>query len=121
MTLTFSKKAIFFNDYFSNQCLLSHTSRTLSSLNLKTYSGLQSIDSSGETISAIILRLNSKKAHDHDGISINMLKISAPFARFENWLMFSLFTKKATEKLNTIVSQYPYFGVWKTPGKDCLR
>ena len=60
------------------QCSLNHTSRTIPSLNLKTHSFLQNIYSSEEKISAIILSLNSKKAHGYDGISINMLKMCAP-------------------------------------------
>ena len=74
----FQQKSNIFNDYFSMQCSLNHTSSTLPSLNLKTHSFLQNIYSSEEKISAIILSLNSKKAHGYDGISINMLKMCAP-------------------------------------------
>ena len=52
--LNFPQKATF-SDYFSNLCSLNHTSSTIPSLNLKTHSGLQIIDTSEEKISALIL------------------------------------------------------------------
>ena len=68
----FQQKANIFNYYFSNQCSLNDTSSTLPSLYLRTEFKLFIVNTSEEKIFSIIWSLNSKKAHGHDSISINV-------------------------------------------------
>ena len=72
----FTEKANLFNDFFATQCTpLSNSSVLPSAINFKNHTRLSSIDFDKEDILKIIRNLNVNKAHDHDNISIQMLKI----------------------------------------------
>ena len=72
----FTKKANLFNDFFANQCTpLTNSSVLPSTISFKTHSRLTSISFEKEDILKIIRNLNVNKAHGHDDISIQMLKI----------------------------------------------
>ena len=72
---SFKLKAGIFNRYFSEQCRSIESNIVLPPLNRKTDSSIQSIPVSVEKIESIISKLNPKKAHGFDGISIPMLKM----------------------------------------------
>ena len=72
----FTKKANLFNDFFATQCTPSTNSMVLpSTISFKTYSRLNSISFQKEDILNITRNLNVNKAHGHDDISVQMLKI----------------------------------------------
>ena len=72
----FSKKVNLFNDFFATQCTpLTNSSVLLSTISFKTHSRLTSISFKKEDILKIIRNLNVNKAHGHDDISIQMLKL----------------------------------------------
>ena len=72
----FFKKANYFNKFFASKCTpLSNSSSIPSSLDLETEARLMSINFSDNDILKIIRSLDINKAHDHDDISIRMVKI----------------------------------------------
>ena len=72
----FTEKANLFNNFFATQCTpLSNNSILPSAISFKTQSRLSSINFEKEDILKIIRNLNINKAHVHDNISIQMLKI----------------------------------------------
>ena len=72
----FTEKANLFNDFFVTQCTpLSNNSVLPSAISFKNQSRLSSIDFEKDDILKIIRNLNINKVHDHDSISIRMLKI----------------------------------------------
>ena len=72
----FTEKADLFNDFSATQCTsLSNNSALPSAIFFKTQSRLSSINFEKEDILKIIRNLNINKAHVHDNISIQMLKI----------------------------------------------
>ena len=71
----FKEKAKIFNDYFAMQCRPLFTSSTLPQFEPLTNERLSDIPMNPGKISAIISKLNSKKACGFDGISISMLKL----------------------------------------------
>ena len=72
----FKEKCQFFNSYFSEQCtLLKNISTLPNTCSKHTNSILDTIIFSKEDICKIIKNLDPNKAHDHDMISIRMIKI----------------------------------------------
>ena len=72
----FTKKANLFNDFFATQCTPVNNSNVLpSTISFKTHSTLSSISFEKEDILKIIRNLKVNKAHGHDDISIQTLKI----------------------------------------------
>ena len=72
----FKEKAEIFNSFFAEQCSLMNNSIKLLSIVLKrTDKFISSISFSSNDIARIIQDLDPNKAHDHDMISIRMLKI----------------------------------------------
>ena len=71
----FHMKAGIFNRYFAEQCRPIESNIFLPPFNRKTDSTMESILVSVEKVEAIISKLNPKKAHGFDGISIPMLKM----------------------------------------------
>ena len=73
----FKDKANIFNDFFSKQCqLIPNNSTLLSIQSFETSNKLSTIDIDLKKILKLTQVLNSNKAHEHDGISIRMLKIT---------------------------------------------
>ena len=71
-------KAELFNNFFANQCCLMNNSSVLPSLLFtRTENVISSIDFGSDDIAKIIHNLDPNRAHDHDMISICMLKISS--------------------------------------------
>ena len=76
LVTNFRKKADIFNSFFAKQCSLINSDSSLpSKIIKKTDNSLYSVKFSTENILQIINKLDSNKAHDHDEISIRMLKI----------------------------------------------
>ena len=73
----FSSKASIFNTYFAEQCTPLPIDSILPDINYKTENKLYNIQITHGQIIAIISKLNSKKAHGADNISISMLKLCA--------------------------------------------
>ena len=74
--IDFKEKAELFNDFFSKQCsLVNNNSKLPSVLTKKTCKSLSSVEFSTSDILKIIRNLNSNKAHGHNMISVQMLKI----------------------------------------------
>ena len=73
----FKKKADIFNSYFADQCKPLDSNVLLPTLTLKTNSIFDSIEINHNDIVIIINKLNPKKAHGHDEISISLLKMCA--------------------------------------------
>ena len=73
----FSSKASIFNTYFAEQCTPLPIDSILPDINYKTENKLYNIQITHGQIIAIISKLNSKKAHGVDNISISMLKLCA--------------------------------------------
>ena len=73
----FSSKASIFNTYFVEQCKLLPTDSVLPNIEYKTVNKLYNIQITQSPIIAIIRKLNSKRAHGADNISIPMLKLCA--------------------------------------------
>ena len=72
----FQEKSEIFNSFFADQCSpISKGSILSSELSLCTDSTLSSCHFAKEDILQIINNLDPNKAHDHDEISIHMLKI----------------------------------------------
>ena len=72
----YKDKAELFNNFFANQCSLINNSSVLPSVLFKqTENVISSIDFGSDGIAKIIQKLDPNKAHGHDMISINMLKI----------------------------------------------
>ena len=72
----FKKKAELFNPFFAKQCsVIDNGSSLPSELLRKTDKFLSNITFSSDDILKIIENLDSEKAHGHDRISIQMLKI----------------------------------------------
>ena len=74
----FHLKSNVFNNYFANQCSPNNTSSVLPPFQIATTSRIDFVNTSEDKIINIILKLNSKKAHGYDDISIAMLKLCAP-------------------------------------------
>ena len=75
----FTKKAELFNSFFAKQyTIIDNGSSLPSELLLKTDTFLSNITFSGNDILKIIQNLDSEKAHGHDRISIQMLKLWGP-------------------------------------------
>ena len=74
--MDFKEKAELFNDFFSKQCsLVSSNSKLPLVLTKKTCKSLLSVEFLTYDILKIIRNLNPNKAHSHNMISIQMLKI----------------------------------------------
>ena len=74
--MDFKEKAELFNDFFTMQCSLANNNCELPSvLTKKTCRLLSTVEFSTNDILKIIRNLNLNKAHGHDMISIQMLKI----------------------------------------------
>ena len=74
--MDFKEKAELFNDFFTMQCsLVNNNSELPSVLTKKTCRLLSTVEFSTNDILKIIRNLNLNKAHGHDMISIQMLKI----------------------------------------------
>ena len=73
---SFDEKANLFNEYFATQCNPIENDSVLPVFRSLTENKLSEINIEAAHISTIISKLNSKKAHGHDDISINMLKIA---------------------------------------------
>ena len=72
----FKEKAEPFNSFFADECsLVSNASKLPSSFTLYTDNRLSIVTFSQDDIGKIIQNLNPNKAHGHDNISIQMLKI----------------------------------------------
>ena len=72
----FEEKAGIFNNYFAKQCSLIKNSSTLpETLSMLTQKKLSSLDFVNDEILKLIQGLNENKAHGHDGVSIQMLKL----------------------------------------------
>ena len=72
----FTKKGNLFNDFFATQCTpLTNSSVLPSKISFKIHLRLNSFSFEKEDILKIIRNLNVNKAHGHDDISIQMLKI----------------------------------------------
>ena len=72
---SFQEKADLFNKYFANQCIPIENGSVLPDLHVRE-NKLSDINVDASQISSIISKLHSKKAHGHDDIAINMLKIA---------------------------------------------
>ena len=70
----FNYKCAIFNDFFAKQCTLNVTSSGIPPINMLTNSRLPLIATSEAKVPDIIFKINSKKAHGYDDISIAMLK-----------------------------------------------
>ena len=73
----FKEKAKIFNDFFAAQCRPLNIESALPPFSPKTLNQLSSLTFGVNTIVDIIKKLDSKKAHGYDGISIAMLKLCA--------------------------------------------
>ena len=71
----FHAKAKLFNDYFAKQCRPLDIESNLPSITMKTDNTLNDVEISLSNISNIISKMNTKKAHGHDGISIAFIKL----------------------------------------------
>ena len=71
----FKDKSDIFNKYFAAQCRPLVSESVLPPLSLRTDSTTSAVAIHEDAISSIINKLNSKKAHGYDGISIPMLKL----------------------------------------------
>ena len=69
-------KANLFNEYFATQCNPIENDSVLPVFHSLTENKLTEIKIETSHISSIISKLNSKKAHGHDDIAINMLKLA---------------------------------------------
>ena len=72
------KKAEIFNKYFAKQCTPLENDSVLPAIDSLTVNELSSFEINEEQIAKIIKKLNPKKAHGLDGISINLLQM-CPF------------------------------------------
>ena len=76
LVTNFKDKANVFNDFFSKQCQPIPNNSTLPSVqSFELSNSLSTVDIDSKKILKLIQRLNSSKAHGHDGISIRMPKI----------------------------------------------
>ena len=73
---SFKEKANLFNEYFAAQCNPIENDSVLPFFHALTENKLTEIKIETSQISSIISKLNSKKAHGHDDIAINMLKLA---------------------------------------------
>jgi len=74
---TFTDKANFFNEFFSNQCTpLENGSSLPTTQNYLTTKTFDNIDFTDHDILDIIRSLDANKAHSHDDISVRMIKLS---------------------------------------------
>ena len=125
----FKEKAELFNSYYSNQCSFSNNCGILpTNPRYVTDKKLSTINFTADTTEKIIISLNLNKAHGHDNISIRMLKIcgdtickpleliffnqtltNGVFLSEWKKAIFSLVTKKATNKPLKITAQFLYF------------
>ena len=72
----FKEKAELFNSFFADQCsLMSNASKLPSNFTLYTDNRPSAVTFSQDDIGKIFQNLNPNKDHDHDNISIRMLKI----------------------------------------------
>ena len=72
----YKEKVELFNAFFAKQCsLVNNSSKLPSHLHYLTDNRLSSVSFSQDGIDKIIQNLDPNKAHDHDNISIRMLKI----------------------------------------------
>ena len=72
----FKEKANIFNNFFANQCsIVSNNSELPVTLTRKTQESLSTIGFSTDNILKINRSLDPNKAHEHDMISIRMIKI----------------------------------------------
>ena len=96
-------KANIFNEYFAEQCtLLKNNSVLPINQTFLTQSRLTSLDFSEDKILKIIRAFNIHEAHDHDDISIRMIKICDKLLLKPLILLFQNSAK---------VSYFP--GIWK--------
>ena len=74
--MDFTEKTNLFNDFFASQCTTSSNNSVLPSRkSFNTNKRLYKLNIKNNDILKIIRNLNVNKAHDHDDISITMLKI----------------------------------------------
>ena len=71
----FKNKAHIFNNFFAAQCRPLENDSSLPPFNPLTENFISNVFFTDELVSSVISKLNSKKAHGHDGISIAMLKL----------------------------------------------
>ena len=77
LVTNFNEKANNFNQYFSNQCsVIDNSSKLTMDQAPYTTSLLSSVDIKESDILNILKSLDANKAHEHDNISIRMLKLS---------------------------------------------
>ena len=84
----FSEKANIFNKYFAMQCTPLQNNSTLPNFIFNTDSLLSNVIITEKSISDIISKLNSNKAHGVDNISISMLKLCHKEVLFPLKLIF---------------------------------
>ena len=76
LVTNFLEKAYLFNEFFTQQCNTIENDSTLpNDLVFETTERISYFDFSKDEITKIIRSLDPNKAHDHDGISIRMLKL----------------------------------------------
>ena len=85
----FQTKANILNQYFATQCRPLNSSSTLPLFQPKTDCILSSFEVSTENIEMIIYKLNPKKAHGFDGISIALIKSCSREIAYPLKLIFS--------------------------------
>ena len=75
----FKEKAELFNSQLATHCsLISNSSKLLSHIKCLTDNRLSFVSFSHDKIAKVIQNLDPNKAHDHDKISIRMLKVCDP-------------------------------------------
>ena len=90
--MDFTKKGELFNSFFAKQCTVINSGSSLpSELLLKIDKFLSNITFFSDDILKIIQNLDSQKAHGHDRISIQMLKICGPSICKPVGITFKLF------------------------------
>ena len=85
----FQTKANIFNKYFASQCRPLDMNSTLPLFHAKTNSSLSTVEVSTEHIEMIISKLNPKKAHGFDRISIALIKSCSREIAYPLMLIFA--------------------------------
>ena len=88
-------KCDLFDSYFADQCTpLINTSKLLSALTLHTQLLIESFHFFADHVAEIIKKLNPKKTHRHDMISIHILKLCGDVI----WTTWEIFFKNCLEE-----------------------
>ena len=85
----FRMKTNIFNEYFARQCQPLNIDSTLPMLHVKTSKLLSNIVITPEAVESVIVKLNDKKAHGFDGISIPILKMCSREIAYPLTLIFT--------------------------------